>query len=257
MPLNTDIDTIYHIVEEIATSIPDFPRRGIQFYLDFEAEENAGRNYKWELSETWEYRAAYPRALYYDGAHHQISPPDSSFYFCWKTERIENIFTLTTKNLTENKYFKYPLHYVDNKSSRLENMYSLYIKQYALSDSAYIYWDQLSLNENAGGLYEQQPIAIKGNLYNRSDPEIEVLGYFAASSIREKRIFVNNVDLFFDYDDCSLEEFDFRVGWKGYPAEEYPIFYLLDGPVPWILSGICENCIYEGGTTEKPDYWPN
>jgi hypothetical protein len=258
IPVSPEIDTIYFEYEDIPTSNPDWPRKGIQFYMDFEAEDSDSRNYMWELTETWEYHAFYARTMYYDGMHHQIMPADSSHYYCWTTKKLNNIFTLSTQNLAENKYLNYPFHYVDNRSPRLEYMYSLLIKQYALSDSAFLFWDQMRLNNDAGaGLYEQQPLSIKGNMRNLTNPDIEVLGFFMATAVKEKRLFFENIDLELDYYGCRLEEFDFRVGWKGYDPAFYPIYYILeDNVIPWILGGICIDCTSEGGTNVKPDYWP-
>ena len=150
------------------------------------------------------------------------------------------------------------MHFVDNQTVRLEYLYSILVKQYAISDSAYTYWDQLRTNSSSvGGLYEQQPLPVNGNLYNLTNPDKEVLGFFTVTYVQEKRIFVQNVDnLELDYESCALEEFDFRIGWRGYTEEEYPLYYLLIDQVPWILKGYCHDCRFQDGVLEKPDFWP-
>ena len=45
-----------------------------------------------------------------------------------------------------------------------------------------------------GGLYNTQPELIHGNLYNETNPNEEILGYFYASSVKSKRIFIEEIN---------------------------------------------------------------
>jgi len=264
MPKSPEIDSIYYVKEEIQTYNPDFPINGIQFYIDIQATEQQSRYYRWELTETWEYNAEYAKILYYDGGNFHNSPPDSSSYFCWKTESINDIYTLSTENLSENRYKKLPLNYVNNKSSRLDNCYSLLVKQYAISDSAYHFWNALEVNSNnQAQLYEQQPMYIEGNLKNISRPELKVLGFFSACAVNEKRIFAQDLEIETDYLYCL----EYEIDALDYSRENWPVYYhrrrvYMGAPVndwvykTYLLSGICIDCTYEGGITQKPSFWP-
>ena len=106
--------------------------------------------------------------------------------------------------------------------------YSLLINQFALSEAAFSYWDQLRINSvNQGGLYEKQPLSIKGNLHNNTNPDQEVLGFFSASSVKSKRIFVKAVKNFeFDFSTyCAPDPLGF-VGLKAIEPSEYPAFLM-------------------------------
>jgi len=264
MPECPDVDSVYYINEEVPTYDPDNPLQGIQFYINLQAGANHSRFYRWELEETWEYHAEYAKTYYYDGfTNHTYSPPDSSEYYCWKTEKINDIFTLSTESLVENRYSMLPLNYVDNRSSRLDYGYSLLVRQYAISDSAYYYWDKLKVNSsNEGGLYEQQPLHVVGNLKNVTHPELDVLGFFSTSSVKEKRFFGDSFDIETEYLDCleyKLDAGDYESGnpfyyhfrriWIGAPANAWV-------NAGFLLSGICIDCTSEGGTIVKPDFWP-
>ena len=196
-----DIDSVYYIKEDLPTNDPLIFNKGIQFYVDLNGTNLNSYFYRWDLEETWEYHSSYPKEWTYDGEIHQIKPPDYSRMVCWSTQTIKNIYTLTTQNLSENKYKKLPLHFVDNTTSRLTYLYSLLVKQYALSESGYTYWEQLRINSNdQGGMYSKQPLAIQGNIKNITHPNQSVLGFFAATSIKSKRIFIKEVDgLIIDY----------------------------------------------------------
>jgi len=254
-----EVDEVYYEIKEIPTSDPDENQMGIQIYIDLEATENQSKYYRWRLSETWEYHAAYPKEFYFDGMVQQVIPPDYSLMYCWKTQFVDEIYTLSTKNLTENSYTKFPLQYISNETDRLAIMYSMYIQQIALSEEAYTFWDQLRENNSIGeGLYGEQPMAIQGNIVNISKPDHKVLGFFQASSISTKRVFIEPVDhLVLDFSDgCSPR--DLLKGLSEISPYMYPVHLMtVNGTwVPTLLSNSCIDCTILGGSIEKPNFWP-
>ncbi|HLN53573.1 MAG TPA: DUF4249 domain-containing protein [Lentimicrobium sp.] len=260
MTSNSGVDSVYYEREDIESNIPGDFTKGIRFLVDVNNSVSDSRYYKWELTETWEYHADYPVIWWYDGEVHMKWPPDSSMMFCWNTQKVPYIYTLTTEQLSDNKFKKLPLHFVDNISPRLVHLYSLLTVQYSLTRSAYIYWDQLKTNsQEQGGLYDKQPLAIKGNLHNITNPDEEVLGYFFASSVKEKRIFVSNVPgLELEFTTlCNLQVL--RKGLRELVPSDYPAYLYGDekGWVPVLLDKLCVECTGAGGVTVKPDYWPN
>jgi hypothetical protein len=249
-----DIDSVYYIRESRPTNDPEFYIDGIQFYLNLDAPDAENAFYKFDVIETFEYHSMFPLAAYYDGTMHYIEPPDSSHMVCWATNLIADIFILNTAELEENAYKQFSLHFVDNTSQRLEHLYSLLVKQYALSQEGYVFWGQLRKNNlERGGMYETQPLPAKGNLVNLTNPKQPVLGYFQVSSVKTKRIFVKDVpDLDFQYHpECGI--WPLAEPLRFYDPMFYPI-YLYGGEVsPDCI--FCEISIL-GGTTERPDFWP-
>ena len=253
------IDSIYYKIETRETNYNN-PLYGIQFYLDLDAPDDFSKNYRWELEETWEYEAGYRIQYYWDGT--LVLPVNDPFFLfrCWSTERIPKIYTSTTHYSTSNTINKFPLHYVSNISDRLKIKYSLLVKQYSLSNTAYDYWFQVQKqSQESGGLYETQPARIRGNISNVNDPEELVLGFFNASSVTQKRIFVS-------------EPFDFRIFGANYNLEYifresilrrytlYPVYLISLNPMgvglPYGVGyGTCFDCRKGGGKTEKPDFW--
>jgi len=254
------IDSIYYIRKEMESNIPGHITRGLQFYTDLNSGNIDSHFFRWEAIETWEYHAPYPKQWYYNGTINEISPPDYSRTVCWSTQLVKNIYTLSTEGLVENKYFMFPLNFVDNHTNRLLYGYSLLINQYALSEAAYSYWDQLRINSSEqGGLYEKQPLSIVGNLHNNTNPDQVVLGFFSASSVKSRRLFIAPVnDLRFDYIEfCSPAQLGF-FGYREIEPDEYPAYLLGNnlGPLPFVLSQYCVDCTTLGGITTKPSFWP-
>ena len=256
------VDSVYFSREEIPTNIAGYVTIGLQFYTDLNGGNLKSRFFRWEALETWEYQVDYPREWWYDGTVHRIVPPDDSRKVCWATQLAKGIYTLSTENLVENKYYRLPLNYVDNHSPKLKYGYSLLLKQYALSKAAYSYWDQLRTNSSEqGGLYEKQPLSIEGNLHNNTNPDQKVLGFFSASSVKSKRIFLRNVENFpIDFTTfCTTDTLGTRGGGlKEISPSAYPV-YLAGNSVTYffiVLSNYCVDCLTLGGINVKPDFWP-
>lgn len=254
-----EVDSVYFLRRQFNSNSLN-PVDGIQFYLDLDGGNTGSRFFRWELEETWQYKVPYPKEWYYDGTVHHITPPDYSRKICWYTLPVRDIFTLTTSGLVSNKYDRVPLNFVDNySSSRLLYGYSILVRQYSLSEAAYSFWDQVRTNSNTqGNLYQKHPFAVIGNLHNLTSPGNEVLGFFEASSVRSKRVFVQEVrDLEIKYiQNCSAN--GLRKGLIELTPDDYPAFLYGDehGFSLTVLGIECVDCVSLGGTNIKPVFWP-
>ena len=258
MSQGPDLDSVYYTIEKKLTPDPDVTLKVMQFYVDLDAKGDFSRFYKWEVVETWEYEARHPVEYYYDGTHHTVYPPDYTNKVCWSYGLIKKVFTVSTKNLSSNTYYRFPLHFIDGSTPRLGILYSILVRQLALSENAYNYWEKLRINSNENvGLYERQPLAIRGNIINTTSTEKSVLGYFYTASVSEKRYFyhaVEGIDL--DFSDGCVEE-DLGVGgFRAYDTWEYPIYYYRPAGGVKVLNKGCVDCRMKGGTVVKPDFWP-
>lgn len=259
IPPCPETGAVYYEPDEEISELTGLPVKGIRFYTDLDAREYQSRYFKWDITETWEYRVDYPREWYYDGTVHQIYPPDYSRKVCWSSERIEEIFTLSTANLGENWYPKFPLHFVSSQTSRLLYGYSLLVELSSLSEEAYYFWDQMRINSTGlGGLYGKQPLSITGNLHNVADPGQEVLGFFGASSVKSKRIFIRDIpglDIEFG---SYCTPAPLKYGFREISPDDYPAWLMGDKETFYmvLLSNDCVDCLTYGGTNIKPDFWP-
>jgi len=252
------IDSVYWDFESAGTSDRTESVNGIRFFLDLDAEADQGRNFRWELVETWEYQAANPIDYFYDGILHEW--PDSfSYHTCWYTGKIKQIYTATTRDAVRNAIKGFPLNFVSEQSSRLQTRYSLQVLQYSLNDEAYDFWKQIEeQNQQSGGIFERQPDYVSGNMYNMNDQEEYVLGYFDLCPVSEKRIFVDSVaELNYPAIDCNLEIIQHPAAKP--PGMRIPFFLvsfnsLGIGPPYGVGTHLCFDC-RNGGTITKPDFW--
>lgn len=247
------VDNVYYKIEKKETTDPENPLYGIQFYADLITQNGDAKNYRWELEETWEYHSEYPIKDYWNGKEFINLPSENySLFFCWGSGSIHEIYTGTIKNITATALSGIPLNWVSNETSRLKIKYSLLVKQYSLSDTAYDYWNQLKkFSQETGGLYETNPPQIRGNIFNiiNNDYEI-VLGNFNVSGMSEKRIFVSEKFNFFPISyDCNPYTPTFGPFFGSLPV------YFVSGGGGAIANRECFDCTLLGGTTKKPDFW--
>jgi len=255
-----DIDSLLVQIEDMPNTIDGGNRKALQFYINLEATGYQSSYYRWEITETWEYKAARPIEYYYNKLWYQVYPPDESLRTCWITRPLHEIFTLSTNHLQNNTFRNFPLHFVDGYStSRLGIMYSILLSQQSISRAAYDYWDKLRMNSSEhGGLYDEQPIALKGNIRNLTDPAEEALGYFYAAWESKRRYFFHDIEgIQLEFDDHCVEYALPIKGWASFSKESYPIYYYYNeqGQIR-ILNNDCVDCRMQGGKTEKPDFWP-
>lgn len=255
------ISNLDYEVEVQGTSDPDTDYYGIRFYLDMKGSSTDSKSFMWMYEETWEYHAYYPIQYVWDGEIlHDYTPELAGYKVCYLSNRLNEYQVGSSEHLVSNEIINQPIHFVSNQSPRLEEKYSLLVLQHSLSDGAYDYLVRLrSQSGESGGLYETQPASAQGNIYNVNKPGEKVLGYFFTSQIKEKRILVE-------------EEFDFKMKYFYCPIDtvwstdefedELPYFMYSanvdgEGPPYEYSYQECFNCLYRGGTNEKPDYWEN
>ena len=253
------IDSVYWEFETLGTSDRTESVNGIRFYLDLEAEPEQGRNFRWELVETWEYQAANLIDYYYDGILHEWPDP-FSYNTCWYTGKIEQIFTATTRNAESNTIKGFPLNYVSEESNRLQTRYSLQVLQYSMNDEAYDFWKRIEMqNQEGGGIYERQPGYVSGNMYNVNNLDEYVLGFFNMCPVSEKRIFVDGIaELNYPAMDCTLDTIFHPASkptWIKIPFFLISFNPLKIGPPYGVGTHLCFDCRNAGGTIIKPEFW--
>lgn len=173
------IDTVYY--EKVQVREPG-PYNNIadecRIYLGTDDPSNRCRFFRWDFTETWEFRLPFDKAL---------NP------VCWITEESKEINIKSTAGLSESVIMQHPLHYITNESDRLKVKYSMLINQYSVSEEEFSYWEKLkAVTQDVGSLYDITPASIPNNIFCVENPAERVLGYFSVSSKSSKRIFIKD-----------------------------------------------------------------
>ena len=230
--------------------IPDdygfsMPQEGCQIYLNTHDPNDNCKYYRWDFTETWEFRIPY-------------TVPN---WQCWFTNNSGLINIKNTTVLTEDRINRYPLNFISNKTDRLKVKYSIMVNQYSLNKDEFDYWEKLqTITEDVGSLYDITPAAIPSNIYCIENPNEKVLGYFSVSASSSKRFFIkdNFSGIINLYSDCIS---DTIFGTQPIPNENISVWVLEDqtigrSPPYRVVTGTkgCADCT-ERGTKIEPLFW--
>jgi len=242
--------------------------------------ENQPKYFMWRYIEDWEIVSYFDVQLAYDmntgifTAYDEEKNPNP-YYYCWKKNITNPILVGSSNDYKENRIVNKDLYQNLASNERFQYLYSTLITQYALSKPAYEYYlSSRKSNEEMGGLFTPQPSEITGNITCVNDPSKRIIGYVdVINNITSKRIFIRSSQISRNRArSCTLytngelqallqmEELNFRLfALYGYdPVIRTPTMDPNDTsvtPESWAARS-CTNCTYNGGSVNKPEFWP-
>ncbi len=227
MPAVPPIDSIYAVLESrpyLTETNLELLEWGMEIYLNTGSNTSQGGFYRWDWVDTYEILTP--------------MPPISGPFNCWISSRQVRYLNLaTSQGLSRDRIERRPITFVSKRTKKLGVRYSILVKQYALTRSAYDYWEKIQDQiESAGSVFDPPPAQILGNMYNPDDEDELVLGYFQASSVTEKRLFINR---------SQVPSQGGSVGGFTECQEGMPM-----------LPDYCYDCsTYPGATPVRPSFW--
>jgi hypothetical protein len=240
------IDSIYYHRKTISESHGLPSEEGVDIFLDTHDATDKCKFFRWEYSETWEFRIPY-------------SVPNKQ---CWISDNSTVINIKNTTGLSETRVDGYPLSYISNESDRLRVKYSMLVNQYSLNEGEYQYWEKLqNFAEQVGGLYDMIPSAVPSNVYCIDNQAEKVLGYFSVSATSSKRFFIkdNFMGIKTPYtDDVCIADTVFNGG-EIQNLNQY-VWIIVNHPLPppsYVVTTRIKGC-YDctvRGTSIRPDFW--
>ncbi len=226
--------------------------------------------FMWTYTEDWEIAAHSYTTAYFDTNtnKYQLAPYPLTYY-CWKNYSGREIMIGSTEKLTENSITNHTLLKYSPTSDRFSELYSILVKQQSISKAAYEYYlDKLKDNEGMGGLFTPQPSETVGNISCISTPSKRVIGYVGVvQNVATSRLYITRAEITVPStrSNCLMIDGDSlaTLTEKFSPLELYkmglrPLDY--DPYLAGLLSMTqveCVDCTYNGGTKNKPDFWPN
>jgi hypothetical protein len=237
----------------------DMDDKGVHVYANAKDASGNSRYYRWEYDETWEIHSLFFSLYIYDnGIVRGRNFPAEDVYICWKSNSSTALMLANTTRLEDDIVYKFPLLTIPNGNERLGFRYSILLKQYALDRQAYNFLELMKRNtEQIGTVFSPQPSEIRGNIVSVKDPNEYVLGYVTASSVEQKRIFIEipwQVPMYCpelvvpNHPDSIKASFGSGV--------LSPYMYKMDPPPGYAASfAECVDCTKRGGTKAKPSFW--
>jgi hypothetical protein len=246
---------------------------GLKVYINTHDASNNTKYYKWNYEETWEFHSAYLSVLEYFkdpftnqilgvGYRNALHLPETTIFKCWQSNTSKNINIGSSEKLTADIIYL-PLYSIAPASQRLSVLYSVLVKQYALSHDAYLYFEKIKKNtEQLGSIFDPQPSELQGNIHCTTNPSETVVGYVDVSEEKSQRIFIKNSDVpGWNYDaGCQLNIIKNQpdsINSRGsgtIPTGPHTIVQL--SIVDFYASAeTCVDCTLSG-TNIKPPFWP-
>ena len=229
----------------------------LTFFVNTHDPNNTTRYYRWEYDETWQYQTPYESFYIFENG--QIRNRDSSelVHICYRHANSNDIILGTSTQLSEDIITHVPLVTIPQNSRKLSMTYSLNVRQYALTEEAFKYWQLLEKNtQRVGTLFDAQPSQLIGNIHSESDPAEPL-----SPRRRSKRIFVTTYNLrnwhspeeiictnkIVSYDSAIIYlSLDPTIG----------VAYRVTGGGVALSKHECYDCTLLGGTNKKPSFWP-
>jgi hypothetical protein len=243
---------------------------GVTIFVNTHDPTNSTRYYQWNYDQTYEYHSAEASEYIYLPANDSFIPrtPAQETFSCWKDVLQTSILVGTSAQLAQDQIYEFPLVNIPPNTQPLSVEYSILVSQYSLTDSGYTFLSLMRQNtESLGSIFDVQPSEITGNIHSLSNPTEPVIGYISAGTVQQQRIFINRLQLpywswLFTCDDPDkivppiLDSLEFY-----FDTLHYIPLYQNFGPNPplfgWFANmAYCVDCTLQGGTNQKPNYWP-
>ena len=261
MQAGSDIDSLRY--EELTRTYFDLEEPYEETWLNIMVDAKAPGDdlgyFKWDYEETWEFEMpGYVRVNHGTG---EGSPPPSMETIdidfekkrCWVSESSRSILIQSTIDDPANEINGFILQSMGPPDDRLNIKYSILVRQYLLSGDMYKFFKRIrESNEETGGIYEKTPAKIIGNI-QCCNGVTEALGYFIASEVKTKRIFIvpseHKVAKGSAYGEC---------GWTTDIPRSTPVYlygtYDNGNSNAWSTNKYCTDCRVRGSNV-APDFW--
>jgi len=249
---------------------------GLRIYANARDAQNATKYYQWKYEETWEIHSAFYTSIKYIRDTVRTNDvtdlvyrlpdrnPDITLYKCWRTLNSSSIILGSTEKLTTDLVYL-PVQYIEPHSEKLSVLYSINLRQYAISKDNYLFLQKMKKNtEQLGTIFDPQPSEISGNIHCLTDPGEIVVGFIELTEEQLKRIFISNAQVpGWGYDPgCVQVIIDNQLdSIKKHASDLYPTTPNSVSPFGTILkffatnSENCMDCTLRG-VSQKPVFWP-
>jgi len=246
---------------------------GVNIYANTHDAANNTRYYQWDYQETWQYDAAEFSGFRYTTQGSSLlgdtvlSRADSEYvYVCYKNRASTVLYLGTSTKLAQDVIYRQPLNFIPTGRQELGILYTINVKQYALTKAAYDFLSLMKANtESLGSIFDAQPSELRGNIHSLTNPNEPVVGFISAGTVQQQRIFIDRSQLpnwgyFFNCDVPDTLVVIDSIKWYFGSGIFTPInkkFNDMGFLIGYTANySSCVDCTLQGGTTKKPSFWP-
>lgn len=240
----------------------------IDIYVNSHDPANNTRYYQFNWDQVYEYHSGAYSVFEYDRKHDTVvqRPDSDQIWRCWLPSSSSSILLTSTTRLAQDVVSLYPVKSIPIGDVQLSVLYTILVRQYALTQDGYNFLSLMQKNtESLGTIFDAQPSQITGNIHSLARPTEQVIGYISAGTVQQLRLWIypQQVPGYYYYF-CNTPDTLLPANsdlLKNFGSLYTPIYAKSNGPVPTGYYSNWTDCIdcrlVGGGTNKKPDFWPN
>lgn len=208
------IDRLYYEVKEVITlDESNIEQKNYSFEIKIDTQDpGAERNfYRWTTVGTYEVETQPENYTELDKRGNPIPKPKACCRQCWLTRTDYKATVRDDRQFNGNLLAGQPVTSIPITPQFMGIKYHINLKQYSLSESAFNFWQMLSTQSSGtGSIQDPAPANPRSNIHNNTMPDQVVLGYFGASAVVSKTMFISRQDVPFSLaryefpDDCRV-----------------------------------------------------
>lgn len=220
-------------------------------------DKSGSRFYRWTYQDTWEFTAE----LYAQGMRDPTADtiiifderdgkPNPMFY-CWQRGQSTSLILENTLQLNENKIQNKQILSIPVGSKKISQLYYIEIKQYSIRKETYDYFTNLQKNiDEMGSIFAPIPSEMNGNIRGIRK-ERPAIGFIDVCIPSTRQLFITSSEAGYEAPGKKCDVIERSMPGYG--------IYLLDpsGSPTYYAPNRCIDCQLEGGSKNKPDFWPN
>ena len=237
---------------------------GVALYVDSFDASNKSKYYGFEFEETYKIIAPFWTSedlVLTSSGGLRVVPRSQEEQTCYKTIESKGRLLTNTNLLEEDRITKFLLKFIPSEDISLNTRYSILVKQYVQSSESYNYLRILEEFSSSQSLFSQsQPGFLTSNIFSVSNSNEKVLGFFEVSSVSEKRIFFDRLDVLGEPYPWICEVFDPPYGQLVGLVKNDLVTLIFEKPQgeeggPYdVVRRICGDCT-KSGSNIRPNFW--
>jgi hypothetical protein len=229
---------------------------GVHIYANTHDPTGNARYFMYNYSETYQFNSPF-YTEFNRGNGYWVMMTEDTLLTCWHTDVSTSINLANSAQLSQAVIYEAPIRFIGLNGVELSIEYSIRVKQFALSKTAYEWWQVMQNNtENIGSIFGIQPTEDPGNLHCLSDTSEQVIGYISAGNSRPVRIFISTQQVApWNYFDNACNRY-FAADSVPFTSGYWPLYPAFDmGPGYEASAATCADCL-TNGYNHPPSFWP-
>jgi len=233
------------------------PGEPLELFVSTTNSASGSSFYRWTYHDIWEFDADLYAMGIWDPTGDSImiyderEGPYNMVFHCWQQGRSNTLILENTLKLSENHIRGKRILQIPASNKRISHLYYIEVTQYSIRKETYDYYSNLQKNiDEMGSLFAPIPSEMNGNIRCVTNT-LQAIGFVDVCIPSTKNRFITRAEAGFEPPRKSCDVLDT-------PKYGYGIFQIDNtGNATAFAPLECIDCTKNGGTKNKPDFWPN